>query len=164
MIETMLAAEVAEVTHDRILDFLDGYRIAYETGDKSYFSFFASDASFFTISSATRIDSLEEFHRSFGPSLADGAARRCQFMAPEVRVMGNSAVVTCHNRVSVQGDVINLRATFLLEMRRGNLKIVHMHVSPAPLPPQVPGQAGLEEVRLLEERVATAASTVGTPK
>jgi ketosteroid isomerase-like protein len=161
-----LAAEVtAEVTQERILEFLDDYREAYERGDSSFFSFFTHDASFFTVSAPTRIDSREEFKRSFGPAFANGVSRRSQFMAPEVRIMADSALVTCHNRISVENATINLRATFLIVRRGNDLKIAHLHNSPLPLPAApATGPQDVEEITLLEERVATAASQVGTPK
>jgi hypothetical protein len=165
MTEMLAPGEVSEVTQDRVLQFLDEYREAYENGDDSFFSYFTQDASFFTISSPTRIDSREEFKRSFGPAFAAEVTRRSQFMAPEVRIIGGSVLVTCHNRISVDDEVTNLRATFLIVLRGEQLKIAHLHNSPLPLPAAptaVPRD--VEEITILEERVATAAAQVGTPK
>jgi len=156
---------VAELTQDTVLKFLDDFRLAYESGEDRFFSFFASDASCFTISSPTRIDSREEFKRSFGPAFAGPVTRRSQFMAPEIRITGDSALVTCHNRITVDDVVTNLRATYLIVLRGGHLKIAHMHNSPLPLPvAPVTGPRDVEEITVLEERVATAAAQVGTPK
>ena len=154
-----------EITEDAVLEFLDVYRKSYEAGDASFFSFFTPDATFFTISSPTRIDSREEFKRSFGSAFAAGVTRRSQFMSPEVRVMGDSVLVTCHNRISVDNVTTNLRATFLLVHRGGELRIAHMHNSPLPLPAAPAATAhDFEEISVLEERVAPAAAQVGTPK
>lgn len=161
----VLARPVAEVTQDTVLEFLNDYREAYERGDESFFSYFTHDASFFTLSSPTRIDSREEFKRSFGPAFASGASRRSQFMAPEIRIMADSALVTCHNRISVDDAVTNLRATFFIVRRGNQLKIAHLHNSPLPLPvAPVTGVRELEEISILEERVATTTAQVGTPK
>jgi ketosteroid isomerase-like protein len=165
MTATLVPTAVPEITQDRVLQFLNDYREAYERGDDSFFSYFAHDASFFTISSPTRIDSREEFKRSFGPAFASDVNRRSQFMAPEVRVIGDSALVTCHNRISVDDKVTNLRATYLVVQRGEQLKIAHMHNSTLPLPAMpTPIPRDLEEITILEERVATAAAQVGTPK
>ena len=165
MTEVLAAPMAAEVTQDRILEFLDDYRAAYERGDDSFFSFFTHDASFFTVSAPTRIDSREEFKRSFGPAFASGVSRRSQLMAPEIRVMADSALVTCHNRISVENSTINLRATFLIVQRGNDLKIAHLHNSPLPLPAApATGPQDVEEITVLEERVATATAQVGTPK
>jgi len=156
---------VAEITQANALEFLDNYRKAYENGDASFFSYFTPDATFFTLSSPTRIDSREEFKRSFGSAFASGVTRRSQFMAPEVRIMSDMVLVTCHNRISIDDVTTNLRATFVLVLRGGGLKIAHLHNSPLPLP-AMPTTAvrDFEEISILEERVATAASQVGTPK
>jgi len=154
-----------EVLQAQVLKFLDDFRQAYEHGDPNFFSYFASDASFFTVSSPTRIDSREEFKNAFGPAFASGATRTSQYMAPECRIIGDAILVTCHNRISVGEDVTNLRATYLVLHRGEQLKIVHMHNSPLPLPAS-PAKAprDVEEITVLEERVATAAAQVGTPK
>jgi ketosteroid isomerase-like protein len=160
-----ISPKVVELTQDAVLQFLDDFRLAYESGDEGFFSYFAHDASCFTISSPTRIDSREEFKRSFGPAFASGVIRRSQFMAPEIRLSGDWALVTCHNRISVDDVVTNLRATYLIVHRGGQLKIAHMHNSPLPLPAApVAGARDVEEITVLEERVATAAAQVGTPK
>jgi ketosteroid isomerase-like protein len=165
MTELLTRPVAAEVTQDSVLEFLNDYREAYERGDDSFFSFFTHDASFFTLSSATRIDSREEFKRSFGPAFASGVTRRSQFMAPEVRITGDAALVTCHNRISVDDATTNLRATFLVVRHGSELKIAHMHNSPLPLPvAPVTGIREMEEISILEERVATTTAQVGTPK
>ncbi|MFD3504224.1 nuclear transport factor 2 family protein [Streptomyces sp. NPDC058678] len=155
------------LTEDAVLSFLDAYRDAYEKGEDRFFSYFTDDASFFTVSSPVRIDSREEFKRSFSPAFTSGMTRRSQFMAPEIRILGDYALVTCHNRISVGDQVTNLRATFLVVLRDGALKIAHLHNSAFPLP-GVPAAAAsakdLEEFTVLEERVASAAAQVGTPK
>lgn len=165
MTEMLTRPVTGEVTQDSVLEFLNGYRESYERGDEGFFSFFTHDASFFTLSSPTRIDSREEFRRSFGSAFASGVSRRSQFMAPEVRVLGDAALVTCHNRISVDDVTTNLRATFLIVRRGGELKIAHMHNSPLPLPAApVAGVREMEEISILEERVATTTAQVGTPK
>ncbi|WP_020672459.1 nuclear transport factor 2 family protein [Amycolatopsis nigrescens] len=160
-----LSPRILEVTQEQVLQFLDDFREAYENGDEAFFSYFAHDASCFTISAPTRIDSREEFKRSFGPAFAGNVTRRSQFMAPEVRIAGDTALVTCHNRISVDDEVTNLRATYLIVLHGDELKIAHMHNSPLPLPAAPKsGPRDVEEITVLEERVATAAAQVGTPK
>jgi len=161
----MLTRGLAELTQDSVLEVLNSSRDASEGGSAESFSFFTHDASFFTLSSATRIDSREEFKRSFGPAFASGVTRRSQFMAPEIRVMDDAALVTCHNRISIDGVTTNLRATFFIVRRGDELKIAHMHNSPLPLPvAPVTGIREMEEISILEERVATTTAQVGTPK
>lgn len=165
MTQVLVSTDAAEITQDEILQFLDDYRKTYEKGDDSFFSYFTHDASFFTISSPTRIDGREEFKRSFGAAFGSEVTRRSQFMAPEVRLVGDAALVTCHNRISVDDQVTNLRATLLIVRRGSELRIAHLHNSPLPLPAAIASKPhDLEEITVLEERVATAAAQVGTPK
>jgi ketosteroid isomerase-like protein len=143
--------------------FLKKWVSAYEGGDKSFFDFFAPDASFFTVSSPTRVDSTEEFRRGFEEQFL-GRKRRSQVLSPEIRIAGDAAVVSFHNRVSVGDATANLRATIIVTGGKDGLKIAHLHNSPlasvgVPAPARTP-----DAVTLLEERVATAAAAVGTPK
>ena len=154
---------MADLTEGEVNSFLQKWVSAYESGDKSFFDFFADDASYFSVSAPTRIDGTEEFRRGFEEQFL-GQKRRSQILSPEIRVAGDAAIVSYHNRVSVGGSTANLRATIVVTKGRDGLKIAHLHNSPlasvgVPAPARTP-----ESVTLLEERVATAAAAVGTPK
>lgn len=160
-----------EITQDEVKAFLKSYVAAYEKGDsKAFFGSFADDASVFTISAPTRIDGVEEFRRGFERHLSDvpERGRRSQILSPEIKITGPTAVVSFHNRIAVGDQTTNMRATLVLSKRGKGIQIVHLHNSPltsAGLPAaKVPGGVGLQDVTLLEERVATAAAAVGTPK
>ncbi|NUT53720.1 MAG: SnoaL-like domain-containing protein [Saccharothrix sp.] len=157
-----------ELSREMVLSFLEEFRKKYEKGDDDFFDCFTPDATFFTISSPVRIDSREEFKRSFGPAFGARVIRRSQFMAPEIRVLGGVVLVSVYNRVSIDGAITNLRGSYVIEVREGWPKITHLHNSPMPLPstPAAPvgGARDLERISVLEERVASAAAQVGTPK
>ncbi len=152
-----------DVEQGEVNSFLKKWVAAYENGDNAFFDFFAKDASFFSVSSPTRIDSLEEFRRGF-ESQFTGGKRRSQILSPEIRVVGNTAIVSYHNRVAVGNVTSNMRATVVLVKGREGLKITHLHNSPLISVGVPPLGRAPEEVTLLEERVATAAAAVGTPK
>lgn len=152
-----------DLKEEEISTFLKKWVAAYEAGDKSFFDFFTPDASFFSVSSPTRIDGVEEFRRGFEEQFL-GQKRRSQVLSPEIRIVGNTAIVSYHNRISVAGTTANLRATIVVVKGKDGLLIAHLHNSPlasigVPAPARSP-----EAVTLLEERVATAAAAVGTPK
>jgi ketosteroid isomerase-like protein len=154
------------LSEQEVVKFLKDYQEAYEEGDERFFDFFAEDASFFTYSSPTRIDSVEEFKRGFGPHLASGQTRRNQFLSPEIKISGDVAIVSLHNRIQVDGSTTNARASLVIvkDGERRGARITHLHVSPLAAPTPVGVARSIEEITLLEERVAVAAATVGTPK
>jgi ketosteroid isomerase-like protein len=165
------------IKQEQVLDFLNKWRAAYEKGDPSFFDFFAQDASLFPISSPTRIDSLEEYRRVFESELTRGVSRKVQLMSPEIRVMGDVALVSAHQRIFQDGSRFNFRfSAVVLQDAKGNLKVAHMHFSPltgSTLPAAAAmgisaaafsSARNIEEITLLEERVATAAAMTGTPK
>jgi uncharacterized protein (TIGR02246 family) len=159
-------ATPAIIAQDEVKVFLKSFVAAYEKGDpKAFFEHFAEDASIFTVSSPTRIDGVEEFRRGFEKNLTDGTVRRSQILSPEIKIAGTSAVVTYHNRIAVGDQTSNLRATLVLNKSGDRIEIVHQHNSPLAsvgLPAsRIPG---VQDVTLLEERVATAAAAVGTPR
>lgn len=154
------------ITQQEATDFLKKWQTAYDAGDPTFFDLFAKDATFFTLSSVTRIDGLEEFRRGFEPLFGQGEKRRSQILSPEFQLVGDVALTTFHNRIFVNGRITNLRSSVvIIKGTQGDLKIAHLHNSPLETPKVTPGfGATPETIDLLEERVATAAATVGTPK
>ncbi|MCP3417883.1 nuclear transport factor 2 family protein [Bradyrhizobium brasilense] len=142
--------------------FLKQFVSTYEKGDASFFKLFADDVSVFSISVPTRIDGAEEFKRGFDGQFK--GTRRSQILSPEIRIAGDMAVVTYHNRVAFDSQSTNMRSTLVLQRLGNDIKIVHLHNSPLASPGVVTAPRGPADVTLLEERVATAAAAVGTPK
>jgi len=156
------------LTDDEVRGALQKVVSTYEAGSKEFFGQFADDASLFTATAPTRVDSREEYERGFGPVFYN-TKRVAQVLSPEIRLLGNdAAVATFHNRVQVGGVSNNLRATYVFHRNaRGELKVAHAHVSPlghsaAPAASRSPSE--LNDVTVLEERVAAASAAVGTPK
>lgn len=156
------------LAQDEVQTLLRRYQETYEAADPGFFDLFTRDATFFTVSSPTRIDGLEEFRRGFEPDFTrGGVTRRLQILTPEIRILDNAAVATFHARISADGQLSNLRSTLTIVQEQGGaLRIAHLHNSPqaAPTVPIPFAARTVDEIRLLEERVATAAATVGTPK
>lgn len=160
---------------DDVLALLSRLQAQYEAGDTAFFDNFAKDATFFTLSSPTRIDSVEEYRRGFEPFLTNGKTRRSQILSPHIQIIDSSAAVSYHNRISVDGDVTNMRVSLMVQRKPdGGLEIVQFHTSYLSQPvlaanPTANNEVGsrssrVEDINLIEERVAVAAATVGTPK
>ena len=116
---------------------------AYEAGSPEFFDFFTADATVFSASHPLRLEGREAYRRYFGPYLPE-QRRATQVLHPEVRLVGEGALVTFHSRVRVQHSSVDNRATLLLVPDGGRLKIAHMHMSPLNAP-QGAGGAGLQE-------------------
>ncbi len=154
------------ITQQEAADTLRKFVDAYDATDPTFFDFFAPDASFFTISSVTRIDSLEEYRRGFEPFFTAGTKRRSQINSPEFQVVGDTAIVTFHSRIFLDSRVTNLRETMAMTKdATGKIKIAHYHSSLLQTPTFVPpAGATPETIDLLEERSLLAPVTAGTPK
>lgn len=154
------------LTEKEVMDFLQRIVQTYETGEQDFFECFAKDASLFTISTPTRIDGRETYEHNFAPFFLNNK-RRSIILSPEVRLLGpDAAMVDFHNRILVGGISTNIRSTIVAARdQKGELKCVHMHNSPlteAVAPPLAP--TNLENLTVLEERVASASAMTGTPK
>jgi ketosteroid isomerase-like protein len=155
--------QAREITASEVHEFLHRFVETYEKGDKAFFDCFSKNASVFTISSPTRIDGADEFRRGFQPFLEGKSSRQSQILSPAISIEGGTAVVTYHNRIQVDGRSTNLRSTLVLTRDdSGRLRASHLHNSPLESPPVRPRT--VEELHLIEERVATTIGAVGTPK
>jgi hypothetical protein len=154
------------ITEQEVKGFLANWLKDYDTNSPAFFDLFAPDASIFTISQPTRIDGRENFKSIFEPHLS--GKRRSQVLSPDIQIHGDVATISCHNRVSVDDRITNLRTSMTLTRdTAGNLQISHLHQSPLTTPTAglaTGAAAGPQAVTLLEERVATSAAAVGTPK
>jgi ketosteroid isomerase-like protein len=156
------------LTEEEVVANMKRWQEAFEAGDPKFFDFFDDHVSLFTLSTPTRVDGREVYRRGFEQFFL-GTKRNSQILSPEVRLLGpDSAVMTFHNRILVRGISTNLRGTVVfIRDQTGQLKCVHMHNSPLAQPTAaqpVRSQRDLEDITLLEERVASASAMTGTPK
>jgi ketosteroid isomerase-like protein len=154
------------MSQEDVLDWFSGTVRAYESGDEGFFDYFARDVSVFNVSSPTRIDGIEVYKSGFAPYFL-GTERVSQVLSPEVRILGpDSALISFHNRILVKGIASNIRGTVVIQRQEdGRLAFVHIHYSPlsqATAPILAP--TDLENITVLEERVAAASAMTGTPK
>jgi ketosteroid isomerase-like protein len=154
------------LTEEEVAQTMKRWQEAFEAGRDDFFDFFDPAVSLFTVSSPTRVDSLEVYRRGFEQFFL-GEKRKSQILSPEVRLLGDGgAVMTFHNRILINGISSNIRGTVVFARNaKGELKCVHMHNSPLGQPSlQGRIEGGVEDVTVLEERVAAGAAMVGTPK
>jgi len=154
------------LTEDNVVQTMKSWQEAFESGDERFFDFFDKSVSLFTLSTPTRVDGRDVYRRGF-ENFFLGQKRNSQILSPEVRLLGeDSAVMTFHNRILIKGISTNIRGTVVfVRDEKGDLKCVHMHNSPL-TQPVAQGQldAAIENITLLEERIASASAMTGTPK
>jgi ketosteroid isomerase-like protein len=148
---------------DEVRAFLKRFVGAYEAGDAAFFDNFTKDVSVFSVSSPTRIDGIEEYKRGFEENFL-GQKRRSQILSPEIRIAGDAAIVTYHNRIAFKDQSANARVTLAIVRERDGIRVAHLHISPLSSPGIPAAGRTPDAVTLLEERVATAAAAMGTPK
>lgn len=154
------------VTEEAVVKTMKEWQEAFESGSEKFFDFFDKDVSLFTLSSPTRVDGRDVYRTGFEQFFIN-TKRNSQILSPEVRVLGeDAAVMTFHNRILVKGVSTNLRGTVVFARNdKGELKCVHMHNSPLGQPTAIGADLRtVEDVTLLEERVASASAMTGTPK
>src|SRR5690349_6902590 len=129
---------------------VEAFWAAYERGSQEFFDFFTDDASIFAFSAGLRFPGREAYRRVLGPKI--GLQRRAaQILDPEVLLVGDGALVTCHSRIRVHYRSVDSRVTLLLVAAGGGFKVAHMHMSALQVPPGT-GTSGLvEDVMGLQE-------------
>lgn len=123
---------------------------AYEAGSQEYFDYYREGASVFSLSSPIRI-TARDYRQTFGRQI--GLQLRAQhILDPEVQLLGDCALVTCHSRVRVNYSSVDSRATVFLVQEGDGFKVAHLHLSPLSSPPATADTRGLvEEVTALLE-------------
>jgi uncharacterized protein (TIGR02246 family) len=154
------------LTEEEVAQTMKRWQEAFEAGSEEFFDYFDPDVSLFTVSSPTRVDGREVYQRGFEQFFL-GEKRKSQILSPEVRLLGDdSAMMTFHNRILISGISSNIRGTVVFRRDdKGKLRCVHMHNSPLGQPTMQGRIEGrVEDISVLEERVAAGAAMVGTPK
>jgi ketosteroid isomerase-like protein len=127
----------------RVLAMLDDCWAAYEARSQTFFDFFTEDASVFSASFPIRLQGIEAYRRFFGPQL-EAHLRGVHLFDPEVLLVGDGALVSCHSRVRTSYNSLDSRMTVLLVPQDERLKIAHLHLSPLGSPPAT-STSGLAE-------------------
>lgn len=119
------------LSEKEVADTMKRWQEAFEAGSDKLFEFFDPDVSLFTLSSPTRVDGREIYRRGIEGRVL-GKRWKSQILSPEVRLIGpEGAVMTFHNRINRDGISANFRgAVVFARDATGDLKCVHVHISP----------------------------------
>lgn len=109
-----------------------------ENDPERYFTFIDDDIIVLTPSNPYRIEGIRDDREEFEFGLREGYNHVDYFqeLQPDVRVLGDAAVVTYYSRGSYGSEgksrTTYLKETDVLAKRNGQWKIVHIHVSATP--------------------------------
>jgi ketosteroid isomerase-like protein len=117
------------VTEERVLATLEAFWAAYEAASPKFFDFFTEDAAIFSVSHPVRLEGREAYRYYFA-GFFDAQTRAVHLLHPEVRPVGEGALVTLHVRMRINYRFVDSRVTFLLMPDEEALKVVHFHMSP----------------------------------
>ena len=133
---------------------------AYGAGDNTFFDFLADDVRVYNLDSSEPIIGREEFQERFSPTF--GAQRKVKTASQDLRMVGDHAVISQTLQITVAGVSMPVRQTVIWEGGRGSWRMSHIHNAHAGQPVAVGAlPSSAEGIRILNERIATAASCVG---
>lgn len=121
-------------TQQEVLEVIRAFNEAFAANDpERYFEFIDDAITVFTPSNPYRVEGIRADREEFEWALEQGRGRVSYFqeLQPEVRLLGDVAVVTYHSRgaYGLDGRVAYLKETDVLVRRAGAWKLVHIHVS-----------------------------------
>ena len=119
-----------------VLETIEKWNNAFAANDPvAYFQFIHDEITLFLPASPYRVEGKQDDREEFEYSLKKGWTRVGYFqeLQPKVQIIGNTAIVTYHNRGTYgEGDnekTANLKETDVLVKENGNWKVIHIHVS-----------------------------------
>jgi hypothetical protein len=134
---------------------------AYADGSARFFEYLSKDVRVYTLDSQEPIKGREEFSAYFAPTLIK-SKRIVKPLHQDVQVFENQAILSQVLQVSSGGVGLPVKQTIVWTKNGAKWEITHMHNGRAG-EPMVLGAAPktLDEVRVLNERIATVAAVVG---
>jgi ketosteroid isomerase-like protein len=145
---------------DRVLASLDSSLAAYNNGDRSFFNYFDKDATIFSVGSAEPIKGRDAYRKSFEAHLT-GNKREETVLDRTVQIVGDKAVVAQTAQIKQSDVVANVRQTYVFGETGEGLKVLHLHnaLIGTPFAGEVPTSP--MAIRVLNEKIATAAAVLG---
>lgn len=137
---------------------------AYAAGDKKFFSFLSDDVRVYTLEDTTKpIVGRKAFESYFGGTMRK-MKRKVSIVHQDVQLSGNQAVLAQTLQIVANGVTSHVRQSVVWELAEdGEWYMNHIHNAlvgqPSVNVQQVAGKT--DPVRVINERIATVAATVG---
>jgi ketosteroid isomerase-like protein len=134
---------------------------AYAAGDKRFFGYLSSDVRVYSLNSAEPIVGRKAFESAFAPTFQ--TKRKVSILKKDIQLSDRQAVLSQTLQVTVDGVDSFMRQTVIWEQSdKGEWQMSHIHnalVGQPVLSGKTPKTANA--VRVLNERIATVAATLG---
>ncbi|MBI2625660.1 nuclear transport factor 2 family protein [Candidatus Parcubacteria bacterium] len=133
----------------------------YAAGNKRFFNYLQKDVRVYTLESSEPIVGRKAFESYFGPTFSK-TKRKVAIVAKDVQLAGKQAILAQTLKITANGVSSYIRQTVIWERDTGEWKMSHIHNAMVgqPVivgkPPRTP-----QSIRVLNERIATVAATVG---
>lgn len=138
---------------------LEGFDKAYAESQPEWFEFFAPKADIFVIGRAEPIQGRDAYAENFGELLT--RPRQVERLNRQMRVMGDTAVVTEHLSITQDDVTTFLRQTMIWRRGEEGWKVVHMDGSLVTDPIPAEKVTDHRQIRVLRDKLATASVQTG---
>ena len=135
---------------------------AYASGKEAFFDFLADDVRVYTLESSEPMLGRKAFQKYFGPTFAR-IKRTVELVAEDVQSAGELAAIGARTiQVTSEGVSVAVRQTIVWDKSSGQWRMSHIHNAFAGQPIAVGKMPKTARgIRVLNERIATVAATVG---
>lgn len=136
---------------------------AYCAGSERFFSFVSDKVRVYTVEDATRpIVGRKAFQKAFGSALTS-MKRKVDVLHSDIQVTGDQAILAQTLAISAKGVTSHVRQSVVWSRDAdGAWRMSHIHNGLVGTPVVAPSALrGADPVRVLNERIATVAATVG---
>lgn len=133
----------------------------YAAGNKRFFNYLSNDVRVYTVESSEPIVGRKAFENYFGPTFRKNK-RKVSVVAKDVQMAAGQAVLAQTLEITANGVSSYVRQTVIWEEDDGAWKMRHIHNAMVGRP-VVSGRPPrtARAIRVINERIATVAATVG---
>lgn len=134
---------------------------AYAAGDKRFFDYLASDVRVYTVAASEPIVGRKAFEKYFGPTFQK-TKRKVSVVAKDVQLTESQAILAQTLDIKANGVSSCVRQTVIWKQDDGDWKMGHIHNALVGQPVvSGPSPKTIRAIRVVNERIATVAATVG---
>lgn len=155
-----MATKKAPKASDQLQKTMKASLKAYCDGDSSFFTYFTSDATVYSIGSSEPFRGVSEYKKYFDPLLRK-EKRKAKVLKEDVHTLDGNAVVAQTLQIVHSGITTNVRQSVVWTHTDAGWRMNHLHTAlvGSPTPTTAPGD--FDTVKVLNERIATVAAILG---